>query len=170
MVGRAEATIDRTNDVVGRAEATIDRTDGVVDGAEKTIDRTNEVVDRADEAMTRADLLVTAAAPLTERLRVLLDALEPSLTTLQPTLERLAESTSPAEVDALVKLVDQLPPLADSFQAEIIPILATLDNVSPDIHDMLDGVRELNQLLSQIPGLSRVKARIDRQQEEEGRG
>ena len=52
-----------------------------------------------------------------------------------------------------------------SLRTDIIPILDSMGSVAPDVHDLLDVSRELNEMLGQIPGMSRMKRRIDDQQE-----
>lgn len=171
----ADALVRRTDEVVGRAEGVISRSDDVVTRTEAIISRTDDVVSRADAVVTRSDRVVSAAAStldesvaLLARLRELLDTTEPSLVKLQPILERLADTTHPEEVDALVALVDQLPLLARRMETEIVPIMESLGTVGPDIHDLLDLTRELNEMLASVPGLSRVKKRIDEEQAESG--
>jgi len=109
-------------------------------------------------------------APLTDRLAALLGRLEPPLTALQPTLDRLAETTAPHEVDAMVELIDHLPVIADKMETHVIPVMDSLSSVAPDLHDLLDVSKELNEMLGQIPGISRMKRRIDKEQEAAGRG
>jgi hypothetical protein len=95
----------------------------------------------------------------------LIGRLEPPLAQLQPTLERLAETTDPREVDAMVALVDQLPLLAAKLEADVIPIMHTLTSVAPDLHDLLDVSRELNEMLAKLPGMGMIKKRVDREQD-----
>ena len=87
----------------------------------------------------------------------LLDRLEPSLTALQPTLERLAETTDPREVDALVELVDRCP-AGRAGRARRRAGDADARHVSPDLHDLLDTSRELNEMLAKLPGIGRITA------------
>jgi hypothetical protein len=94
--------------------------------------------------------------------------MEPSLLKLQPTLERLAETTDPREVDAMVATIDHLPLLAAKLETDVIPVLDTLTTVAPDLHDLLDVSKELNLMLGKLPGMGRVKKRVDEQQESEG--
>jgi hypothetical protein len=42
--------------------------------------------------------------------------------------------------------------------------------VAPDLHDLLDVSRELNDMLAGLPGIGRIKKRIDEEQAEQGRG
>ena len=146
--------------MLGRANALVDGIDQTRAGADAVVERTNGVVDKADA-------LIDRLTPVNDRLVTLLDGLEPSLTKLQPTLERLAETTDPHEVDAMVQLIDTLPRLADKLETDIMPILDTLNTVAPDLHDLLEVSRELNEMLEQVPGISRIKRRIDRQQAED---
>lgn len=161
LLQRADTLIDRIDQTRASADDVVRRTDAVVGRAEALLGRTDGVVDRAEDALTET-------AGLTGRLRELLDLTEPSLVKLQPVLDRLAETTHPEEVDALVQLVDHLPMLADRMESEIVPIMESMSSVGPDIHDLLDLTRELNEMLASVPGLSRVKKRIDEEQAENG--
>ena len=162
--------VPRLVSLLDDAEALVRRVGGLVDDIASTRLAADGLVERADATLGRTDVLLTSVVPLNDRLTALLDRLEPPLTTLQPTLERLAETTDPREVDAMVELIDHLPVLAHKMETEIVPVLDSLSSVAPDLHDLLDVSRELNEMLGQIPGISRMKKRIDRQQEAEGRG
>jgi ABC-type transporter Mla subunit MlaD len=146
------------------------RVDALIDRIESTRADADAVVRRTAEVSTQAGQLVARTSPLVDRLAPLLDGLEPPLVQLQPTLQRLAETTDPREVDAMVALVDHLPGLAARMETDILPVLDSLRTVSPDVHDLLDVTRELNEMLASVPGLGRLKRRIDAEQEAEGRG
>ena len=148
--------VERVTGLLGAAEQLVADAGSLIGRIEETRAAADEVVARTDATVTRADAL--------------LGVLEPSLTRLQPTLERLAETTDPREVDAMVALVDHLPLLAAKMETDILPVLETLSSVAPDLHDLLDVSRELNEMLAKIPGMGRVKDKVDRQQEDEGRG
>jgi ABC-type transporter Mla subunit MlaD len=135
-----------------RADALVDRIEGTRSEAEQLVRRTGGVVDQAEE-------LVDVTAPMVARLTPMLDAVEPSLERLAPTLERLAETTDPREVDALVALVDLLPLLAARMETDVVPVLHSLSTVAPDVHELLDVSRELNEMLSALPGLGRRRKR-----------
>jgi hypothetical protein len=153
LIAEAEVLLERAGDLVERIEATRAGAD--------------DVVRRTDAVVTEAERIVLSTDPLTTRLRHLLDATEPSLVKLQPTLERLAETTDPHEVDAMVALVDQLPVIASKMETDVIPVMETLSTVAPDLHDLLEVSRELNEMLAGLPGLGRIKKRIDEEQAEE---
>lgn len=138
------------------AERLLDDVDALLRRIEETRQGADAVVARVDETVTRADTMIVR--------------LEPPLTQLLPTLERLAETTDPSEVDAMVALVDQLPVLAAKLETDVIPILHTLTSVAPDLHDLLDVSKELNEMLAKLPGMGRLKKRVEEEQEAEGRG
>ena len=123
----------------------------------------------AQERIDSVGAVVDGAAVQVGRAASLMDVLEPPLTTLQPTLQTLADTTSPAEVEALVRLVDQLPDLTDSMERDVMPVLATLGSVAPDVHELLNVSRELNEILGKIPGIGRLKRRVEEEDEDPSR-
>ena len=174
-VPRALALLDRAEALIERASATVDRVGEVVDAATTEVARVGAVVDAATDEVTRVGTVVAAAATEIDRVTTvvdvatvqadragsLLDALEPPLTKLQPTLQTLADTTHPDEVAALVRLVDHLPALTDQVERDVLPVLTTLGSVAPDLHDLLNVSRELNEILGKIPGVGRLKKRVE---------
>ena len=153
------AVVPRTLDLVGQIEQVVARVG-------KLLDRIEAVTADADAVVKRVDSVIDQVDPLVARLATQLESLEPSLTKLQPTLERLADTTDPDEVAALVQMVDHLPELTERLERDILPVMGTLGSVAPDLHDLLSVSRELNDMLAKVPGLGRIKKRID---EEQGR-
>jgi hypothetical protein len=156
LVERVTGLLGGAEDLLRRAGMLLDSVDGLLERIEETRQEADRVVAATDETRARADAL--------------LDGMAPSLERLQPTLERLAETTDPREVDAMVALIDQLPLLAAKMETDVIPVLHSLTTVAPDLHDLLDTSRELNEMLAKLPGMGRLKKRVDEQQEAEGRG
>jgi ABC-type transporter Mla subunit MlaD len=150
---------------VPRALALLDRAETLLDGASAAVGRVREVTEAANVVVVRAGAVIDEAEVAVARVTTLTDSLEPSRTRLQPTLETLADTTHPDEVAALVRLVDTLPELTERVETDVLPVLATLGSVAPDVHDLLTVARELNDMLAKIPGMGRLKRRID---EEEG--
>jgi hypothetical protein len=156
MVERVTGLLGSAEELLRRAVTLLDTVDGLLERIEETRQEADRVVAATDETRTRADALLAGMAPSLER--------------LQPTLERLAETTDPREVDAMVALIDQLPLLAAKMETDVIPVLNSLTTVAPDLHDLLDTSRELNEMLAKLPGMGRIRKRVDEQQEAEGRG
>jgi hypothetical protein len=162
---------ERTGELVERLIGALPQVMRLLDAAERMAAEVEDLLSRmedtravAEGVLARADALVVSATAAQARLVHLMDRLEPSLTALQPTLARLAETTDPREVDALVSLVDRLPVLAEQVERDVVPVMRTLSTVSPDLHDLLDTSRELNEMLARLPGMGRIKRRVDAQQ------
>jgi hypothetical protein len=164
------AAVPRMLALLDDAQRVLERVDGLIDRIEQTRSAADTVVQRTDEVAARAEHLLGGTSTLVDRMTPLLDRTEPPLVRLLPTLERLSETTDPREVDALVALIDMLPGLAKQAETHVIPVLDSLSSVAPDLHDLLDVSRELNEMLGALPGLGKIKKRVDEEQEAEGRG
>ena len=169
-VPRLLALLDLAEALVGRASSAVDRVSLVVESAAAEVVRVGAVVDGAALEVQRVAVVVDGADVQVARVVALLDSLEPSLTKLQPTLETLADTTHPEEVAALVRLVDHLPALTEQVERDLLPVLTTLGSVAPDLHELLNVSRELNEILGKIPGVGRLKRRAEEEVEEEDKG
>lgn len=161
LVPRAIALLDAADDLLLRVDGLIDRIETTRLSADDVIARTDATVDDANRLIVRVAGTVGSVEPTVERAQRLLDAFEPALTKLKPTIDRLAESTNPREVEALVRLVDHLPELVDRVEADIMPMLEGLKTVAPDLHELLGLTRELNAVLAKVPGLGRLRQRAE---------
>ena len=84
-----------------------------------------------------------------------------------PLAGRFVDELSPEEVDALIKLVDEMPQFTEHMVTDIMPILATLDRVGPDLHELLDVTKDLRQAIDGIPGFGFLKKRGASKDDEE---
>jgi hypothetical protein len=50
-----------------------------------------------------------------------------------------------------VRLVDHLPAVVDQLD-KILPVLGSLENVGDDVHDLLDTMQDLRQVVKGFPG------------------
>ena len=154
------ATVPRLRALLEQAETVVTEVAALVGRIELTRGEAQAVARRTDETVANAEGLVARADTM-------LASLEPPLSRLQPSLERLAETTHPQEVDALIDLIDLLPGLLDQVERDVVPMMKTLGSVAPDVHDLLDVSRELNEMLAKLPGMGRIKKRVDEQQAED---
>ncbi len=166
LVARASGLVDRVEGVADTATAEVARVGAVVDAATAEVARVGGVVDAATAEVARVGGVVDGAGVQVGRAAVLIDLLEPSLTTLEPTLRTLADTTHPEEVAALVTLIDHLPAVTLQVERDILPIMASLGSVAPDLHELLDVSRELNEILGKIPGVGRLKRRVEEEDED----
>ena len=163
---RLLALLDEAETLLARAAVTFDRVDAVAEAAAAEVARVGVVVDAAATQVERVSTVVDGAAADAGRVAALVDVLEPPMTTLQPTLQALADTTHPDEVAALVRLVDHLPALTVQVERDVLPVLTTLGSVAPDLHELLNVSRELNEILGKIPGIGRLKKRVEEEEDE----
>ncbi|MGC5029405.1 hypothetical protein [Micromonospora sp. DT229] len=184
-----EALLTRINGVVDRIEETLDRTDQVLTDAEvavrevavisaaatAAVDNAGtvaaaaaEVVARAQTVSGRAAKAVGVAAEAAATAAELLTAYEPALRRAAPMATHFIEQLSHEEVAAAVRLVDELPKLRQHLTADVMPILATLDRVGPDLHDLLDVTRDLKLAVAGIPGLAMLRRRGEKLNDDAG--
>ncbi|MFI7576329.1 hypothetical protein [Micromonospora sp. NPDC049497] len=148
--------------VVGEAERVSGAAALVVGDAEKVARAAGAVVAEADSVAGRAAGTVGTAAEAAATAAELLAAYEPALRRGAPMANRFVEQLSHEEVTAAIRLVDELPKLKQHLSADILPILATLDRVGPDLHDLLDVTRDLKLAVAGIPGLGMLRRRGER--------
>lgn len=180
VLNEIEALVRRINVVVDRVEVALDRTERIVGEAEQAIGEVRLLTERIDVPIMEATKVVAAATVvLTEVERVsaaagsvvakaervassadeLLTAYAGTLRKGAPMVSRFVEQLTPEEVDAAIRLVDELPKLTGHLTADVLPILATLDRVGPDIHDLLNVTRDLKLAIAGIPGLAMLRRR-----------
>lgn len=128
--GRVLDLLSAAESVVARAEELARRTDQVIAGAEAAVAHARRVAASAEDQ-------VTAARPLM----------------------RFVEEVSALEVNAAIKLIDELPRLAGHVSDDVLPILATLDRVGPDIHELLNVANDVRQAIVGIPGFEYLRRR-----------
>ncbi|MEV5692240.1 hypothetical protein [Micromonospora globbae] len=161
-----EALLTRINGLVDRIERTLDRADRVVTDAEAAVREVGVIsaaatsaVENATSVAARASAAVGTAAESAATAAELLAAYEPALRRAAPMATRFVEQLSHEEVTAAIRLVDELPKLREHLTADVLPILATLDRVGPDLHDLLEVTRDLKLAVAGIPGLGMLRRR-----------
>lgn len=160
-VGSALDLVPRLALLVGRVEELLGRVEMLVSSIERTTARADLVVSGTEATRRRADEAVTGAQGAADRIDALLAAFEPSLSALAPVVARLAQTTSTDEVDAGISLVDRLPRLATHLEDDILPLLATLNRVGPDVHELLEVTQDLRQVITGLPGVGFLRRHGD---------
>jgi ABC-type transporter Mla subunit MlaD len=164
LLSEVEVIVTQVRVLLSEVDETQRLARAVVEQADVVSVRAEGVVEQADSVSQRAGEVLAQTAPLAAQFTPLLERLAPTLQQLQPMLERLAKTTSPNEVDAVVALIDTLPELVGALRKDVLPIVATLGTVAPDLRDLLDVSKELNEILGSVPGLGRVKKRVEQLQ------
>jgi len=138
LLDQAETLLARADRLLGSTEQTMARVNGATRQAE-------EVIARADATTRSVEHLVAEYSPMAER--------------AAPMARVLIDELSERELHAAVRLIDQLPALTEHMENDIMPILATLDRVGPDIHDLLDVTRDVRQAIIGVPGFAFFRRR-----------
>jgi hypothetical protein len=177
---RVAALLDEIDGLVGRVGALTDRIDGVVDRVEGVVTRAGAVAEDADAIVVRAGSVSDGAAVVIEQATTVAaragevvahagdtsGAARDLLTTYLPIAEQAAplarqfvSEFSQDELHALIRLVDHMPAFTEHLENDIMPILATLDRVGPDVHELLDVLKDVRQAINGIPGFGYFRRR-----------
>lgn len=170
LPGRISALVDEIDALTRRIGAVTDRVDGVLDQVDEAVEQAvgvlsgaTPVVAQAAAVAGRADVLVGEVTGAGRSATALVERFEPVALRLAPLAERLAAGVSAAEVDAVIRLVNEVPVFASRMDAEVIPVLTTLDRVGPDVRDLLDALRDVQHTLSGLPGFTMFRRRAERE-------
>jgi hypothetical protein len=132
-----------------------------------------EEVVRVLRAIVDADLRIAEAVDkalrMVERVEPLVVEFAPTLRTLHPMLARIAETTDPDEIEAMVRLINDLPDLVTRTHVDVLPVLGALGTVPEDLRELLITSKELNYIISAVPGLGRMRQKAVRDQAEADR-
>jgi len=180
VVGDAQALVGRVDDVAGRAAEVAESAAGVADRADSVAGRAAEVAEsaagvavRAGSVADRADQVVDQIIPVTGAAegvlesvgttsagaQALLEVFQPMTERGAPLLQHFIDEFSVEELQALIKLVDQVPQFTEHMETDIMPILATLDRVGPDMHELLEVLKDVRLAIQGVPGLSLFRRR-----------
>jgi hypothetical protein len=122
-----------------------------------------------DDVDLRIAEAVDKALSIVERVEPLVAEFAPTLRVLHPVVQRIAETTDPNEVEAIVRLVNDLPELVAKIHVDALPVLSALGTVPDELRELLVTSKELNQIIASVPGLGRMRDRALREQAEQDR-
>jgi ABC-type transporter Mla subunit MlaD len=141
------------------AELLMVRVTTVVDSAERSVTDVQEVTASVAVITKQSARAATAAGTVVEEAAKTARTASELITAYEPAARRFAEELSAEEVEAAIRVIDELPRLAHHLTADVLPILATLDRVGPDIHELLGVTREVRQAILGIPGFGMLRRR-----------
>lgn len=168
-----EALLARVTEIVDRADALVARTEGTVDQVDVLLERVGiaaaqasaaievvnritrsaeELVGNVGDVSQQASATVVSAQRTAAAADELLTVYQPIAHKAAPMAERFVSELSPNEVDAAIRLVDELPVLTEHMVTDIMPILRTLDRVGPEIHELLEVTHDVRRAIVGIPG------------------
>jgi hypothetical protein len=166
LLTRVEGVVERTEGVVERADRAVDRVETITASGAVPIEEASRLVAAAGAVIGEAEAVASRAAGAVSRAEAtagtaqdLLASYAGALREAAPMVRHFVEQLSHDEVDAAVRLVDELPRVTQHLIEDVLPILTTLDRVGPDIHDLLNVTKDLRQAIAGIPGLSILRRR-----------
>jgi methyl-accepting chemotaxis protein len=135
----------------GAATAVPRRVLDLLEAAEEVVARAGDLVERTERVLGDAEDAVTEARRITA-------AADEEVVAARPLLEFLQEFSA-HEVQAAISLVDELPRLSKHLNEDVLPILATLQQVGPDLHELLEVANDVRQAILGIPGFDFLRRR-----------
>ncbi len=173
VVGRVEGVLTDVTAVAGGAQALVGRVDQVAEraaevaeGAAGVVERAGGVADSADQVVERIIPVTGAAEAVLESVgatsagaRALLEIFQPIAERGAPMLRQFVDEFSEEEVQALIRLVDQVPMFTEHMETDIMPILATLDRVAPDVNELLEVLKDVRLAIQGVPGFRLLRRR-----------
>jgi hypothetical protein len=145
--------------LVDDAEVLMVRVTTVVDAAEQAVGEAQAATASAAIIVQESARTSTAAASVLEQTAQTAQTANELVTAYEPAARRFVEELSVEEVDAAIRMIDELPKLAHHLNSHVLPILATLDRVGPDIHELLGVTRDVRQAILGIPGFGMLRRR-----------
>jgi ABC-type transporter Mla subunit MlaD len=152
LLDRVDGVVDRADEAIASVATTQEKADAAIEGVDRTQSKADEAIERVGRTTSHADRIIDHAEGLLGRVDPLLGDYEPALISLAPSVRRLASTLDPAEVEAMVTLVDRLPRLIRHLDEDILPVLESLGDVGTDVHDLVDTVQDLRQVVKGFPG------------------
>jgi len=166
LVARAGATLDRVDAAVARVEEVADRAGEVAEAADAVVVRVAGVADTADRLVERVTPMAGSAEALLESVgatgaeaHALLETFRPIGERGAPLLQHFVDEFSVQELQALIRLVDQVPRFTEHMESDIMPVLARLDQVGPDVHELLDVLKDVRLAIQGVPGFALFRRR-----------
>lgn len=159
VVGTVRAVADRTGALIGVATGLPRRIERLLTDVEALVAQIARVAEQAAGVVARTEITAAAAQQTVATARStaelansLLARFVPLLERAEPMAKRFVDELSPEEVTSAIRLVDLLPELTGYMERGVLPILATMDRVGPDIHELLEVSKDVRHAIHGIPG------------------
>ena len=151
-IGAVAETRRKADDALTAMADTQRKADAAITAVGDTQRKADDAITAVRETTTSAAGTLTTADELVGRLSPLMADYEGPLRQMAPSVQRLAETLDPHEIEALIVLIDRLPVLVTHLDEDILPVLRSLGGVGTDVHDLLDTVQDLRQVVKGFPG------------------
>lgn len=150
--------------LVSEVETTRGQVQAIIDSARRTEADARHTAADAQQTVASAATAVLEARDLIGDVRSLMERFEPALRKLAPVADSVAEQITVEDAEAFTALVHSAPQLVEKLSNDVVPVLDSLDTVGSDLREVMDTTQQMDEMLGAVPGLGRVKKRIERQQ------
>lgn len=134
------------------------------------VGRVDQVVEQVIPVTGAAEAVLESVGVTSAGAQALVEILTPIAEQGAPLLRQFVDAFSDEEVEALIKLIDQVPLFTEHMETDIMPILATLDRVGPDVHELLDVLKDVRLAIEGVPGLRLLRRRGSEREAEQAAG
>lgn len=152
LVKQLGVLIERVERVATSAETVVMEATAVTTAAQDVVGRTTATVAKADAAVAGAAAAMAEASGL-------MAVYQPIAERAAPLARQFVEEFSEAELHAAIRLVDTIPKLSEHVEKDVLPLLATLDRIGPDMEELLGVVKDVRSAVSSLPGLRMLRRR-----------
>jgi ABC-type transporter Mla subunit MlaD len=158
--------MDEAGAVATGAARLVDEAGAVTAGAVRVLDGAGRATGAAEvlladvtAATGAATAVVAQAEAAAAEAARLLAGYAPTLDKAAPLAARFVNDLTPDEVTSAIKMVDELPRLREHLVNDVMPLLGKLDQVGPDLHNLLAVTQDLHLAIVGLPGLKMLRRR-----------
>lgn len=155
MAGEAVDAVARGRALLGTAEELTAR-------ARALVERIEAVTARAEAAVADVERATAGAEDQVRRVSVIVDQSEPLVAVAVPKARRFLDDLTDHELAAMIRLIDRTPEILEHVDETVVPTMARMSEVGPDIKQLLTTVAGLRELLESFPGMGMVRRRAER--------
>jgi uncharacterized protein YoxC len=174
VVQRVDLVFDDVERITGGATRVVAEAESVAMGAGRVVGSAAAATDAATAIITdaaattgAASAVVVRASRATHEAEELLHAYDGTLRKAAPLAAQFVDELSPEEISAAIKMVDTFPELHRHLVDDVLPLLGKLDQVGPDLHNLLEVTKDLHLAIAGLPGLKLLRRRGEERVAEE---
>lgn len=164
LVRELSALAMEAREFVTEARLTQQQAAQLIAEVELTRRQAQEVADNAIRTEAGAASAVQDVQELIADVRSLLGRFEPALRKLAPIADTIADDVTVDDARAITAMLHTAPELVDKLNDDVLPVLDSLDTVGSDLREVVDTTQQMDEMLGAVPGMGRVKKRIEKQQ------
>lgn len=164
LLGQLNALVLDARKFITDSQLTQQQAARLVHEVESTRRQAQQVADNARRTEEGAAAAVAQARDLVSDVRALLERFEPALGKLAPITDSVAEGLTVEHAEAITGLIQDAPALVDKLSNDVVPVLDSLGTVGADLREVVDTTQQMDEMLGAVPGLGRVKKRIEKKE------